>query len=272
VHVRSCVTTLVAVAVAAAGCGRLGFDRLPLDDAPTTEPADADADPCAAISAGLVGAWPLDAPDVIGTTVHDRSGNGRDGTLIGTPAAVVAPGRLGEALDFAGTSLSYVDLASVPLDSTAGAFTTVSLWFRNDNANADEALACLPTGPVAGPPRYSLWLTNRIGPASLCINTGSGDCWGITDAGLIGRWVHIVAIYANGPTVGGSLYVDGARVDTACRFGTCNQTRVAQAPFSIACSDPAYAWHGLLDEVRVFDRALEPAEVLALYQCAGAGL
>jgi hypothetical protein len=259
--------TVISISMLVAGCGRIGFSPTPSDDAGGDGPGDG-GDPCAVVDTGLLGAWSLDAEDVQGGIVHDGSGRGHHGTLVGAPGPVVVPGRIGDALDFSATSLAWVDLASVPLDSTAGGFTTVSLWLWRDDPAADEGVVCLPTGPVPGPPRYSLWLTNRSGPPSLCINTGVGDCWGIIDPGVIGRWVHVAIVYANGRTIDGQLYVDGAPVVMGCRFGTCDQTRVAMSPLSLGCSDPTYAWRGRLDEVRVFDRALSATEVRLLHDCA----
>ena len=48
--------------------------------------------------ADLVGLWRFD--ETSGTTAHDGSGNGRDGTLIGNPKWTA--GRIGGALDFDG--------------------------------------------------------------------------------------------------------------------------------------------------------------------------
>lgn len=256
---------LVAFAVLA-GCGRLGFD-LGANVSPGDGSPDGVLAPCAP-TAGLVGSYGMDADDVVGGVVHDRSGNGHDGVVVGSPPPSIVPGKIGEALDYAGTSIAYVDLPGLPLDTSAGATNTVSLWFRHDDPNVDETIVYLPPGPGTAPPRYDLWLTDRIGTVSLCINSGIGDCWGITDANLVGRWVHVAAVFANGPTIDGTLYVDGAPVTMSCRFGPCDQSRAAMTPVTIGGSDSSYAWHGRLDEVRFHHRALTPSEVQDLYACA----
>ncbi len=264
--------SMVCALLVNAACGRVGFDaidgRTSIGDG-VAQDESGSGSTCATAVSGALGRWTLDAADVNGTVVLDRSGAGRDGTLVGNPRPVTTPGRVGEGLDFAGTSLSYVNAPSVPLDVTPGAFTSVSLWFWTDDTNVDEALACIPTGPTTGPPRYSLWLTHDGGPTSLCINTGQGDCWGLELPGTIyGRWVHVVVEWINGPTIGGKLFVDGVPATMSCRFGVCDKSRVTQSPFSIACSDAGYAWHGRLDEVQLFDRALSAAEVTRLHECA----
>lgn len=246
-------------------CGRLSFDPLS-ERAGDARPSDvADADTCAV--GGAIGAWSMNDSELSGTTLRDVSGKGHDGTLVGSPEPALAAGPAGQALDYSATSLAYVNVPSLPLDATTGAFTTVTLWFRNDNPNVSEGVFCMPAGPSAAPPRYCMWLTNQGGPITLCINGGEGECWGITDNGLIGRWVHVAAVYVNGPTTGGTFFVDGAPVSMSCVFGTCDKTRVTQGPFEIGNSDPNYPWRGSLDDVRVFDRALDADEVARVMAC-----
>lgn len=247
--------------LACLGCGRLGFE----ERAGTAGDAVVDL-PCGPTTA-LLGHWAFDADEIAGTKVLDRSGQGHHGMLIGTPPPSVGPGRDGEALDFTGTTTAYVELADLPVG--ASAFTTAAMWFFHPAQDVDEVLIYLPPGPGTAPPRYDLWLnTDRIGSPALCINSGVGDCWGVEDPTLLGRWVHVVAVFADGPTTGGSLFVDGKPVVMSCVFGTCDQTRVVQNPVTLAASDDTYAWHGLLDDVRLFGRALEAGEARTLFDCA----
>jgi hypothetical protein len=258
------------IVLLASGCGRLAFDVTPAAaDAADSMTSASDAAGACAPTNGLLAAWPLDAADIVGTTILDRSGNGRHGEMIGTPAPSSISGRVATAIDFSSAPFSYVNVDNLPLNTVPGELNTIALWFRNDNPNVNEGVFCLPAGPVAGPPRNCLWLTTP-GPApiSLSINGGQSECWGIEDAGLIGRWVHVVGIYINGATVGGSLYIDGAPVTMGCRFGVCDQSRVAAAPFELGNSDSSYAWRGMLDDVRVYDRGLSAAEIAKLFACA----
>jgi len=208
----------------------------------------------------------MDAIDVNAGSLLDRSGNNHHGTITGTPTPVVAPGRVGEALDYSATTIGYVDLPTLPVSSGAGASTTVSFWFFRDGPAVDEVLLFLPPGPGTAPPRYDLWLTTREGDASLCINGGTGECWGFTDPSLLDRWVHVVVVFANGPTVDVALYVDGAPVSMSCVFGTCDAVRVVQPPVTLGGSD-SYSFHGKLDDVRIIDRAVDADEAASLFAC-----
>lgn len=235
----------------------------PVGDVGTVDVLDCSEPP------GLLAHWTLDAADVQSSTVLDRSGNSRHGVLFGAPPASVGSGRVGEGLDFTATTLAWVEMAALPWNTSSGVVNTVSLWFWNDDPNVDDAIAYFPPGPGAQPPRYDLWLNfSRIQMVTLCINSGVSDCWGVSDPGLLGRWVHVVAVLANGVTNAGTLYVDGLDANASCRFGTCTEIRSVQNPFGLAGGDANYPFNGKLDDVRVFDRALTADEVARLYACA----
>lgn len=138
---------------------------------------------------------------------------------------------------------------------------------RRDTTTPDEGVLCVTPTAVAEPPRYCLWLTDFDGPLSLCFNGGTGECWGIDAAPVLGRWVHVVAIFANGDTTASVFYIDGVAVPATCRLGTCDQTRTASGPLQLGMNEDQYAWHGLLDSVRFYPRALTSEEVARLYAC-----
>ena len=265
------------------GCGRIHYDAVRSRDASTDSSMDApvvemdapdrpdvptDPPTCPPSLPGLLGWWTMDEDDVVGTSVRDVSGNERHGTWVGVSAPVVVPGRLEGALDFAGTSGAHVSLAAVPVDSSAGASTSISFWLRHDDTGADEGVLCMTPTATPEPPRYCLWLTSSGAPQSLCVNGGTGECWGVRDAPIFGRWVHVVAIFANGRADGSTLFLDGVPVTMECEFGTCDQERTIQGPIVLGMEESGYSWHGRIDDVRVFDRALSAAEVARLFACA----
>lgn len=253
------------VAIACASCGRFGFGDAWSDARPHDGASGDDALDCSAITEGLLGYWPLDLADVSGSAIADRSGNGHDGTVVGSTQPTVIAGRVGEALDFAPTNRTYIDLPTVPLDSSPGASTTVVMWFWHDDPDVNDVLVYLPEAMAT---RYDLWLNaTRIDEVSLCVNTGENDCWGISDPGLLGRWVHVAAVFANGVSSFSTLYVDGVDAGATCRFNTCDVSRSAMGPLRLGGDDDRYPWKGKLDDVRVYDRALSADEVWRLYAC-----
>jgi hypothetical protein len=170
----------------------------------------------------------------------------------------MAAGHIGGALSYASTGNAYVAVPALPLGASA---ITVSLWFERDDVTVDDGLIYAPASP-----KYDLWLTRdpRCPGLCLCVNTANGDCWGFVDSSLVGRWVHLAAILATGPTTNSALFIDGEPRAPICVFGTCTFTGTLTAPFDLGGTD-TYNWHGLLDEVRVYDHALSAAEIASLY-------
>ncbi|HEY2517931.1 MAG TPA: LamG domain-containing protein, partial [Polyangiaceae bacterium] len=203
----------------------------------------------------------------------DSSGNNNDATLVGfsQPEPGTAPAPLGQALVFPATAQAYVEVPVLSLNAATGGANSISLWFYREASNVDDVLTLLPNSP-----RYDLWLTTRsVDEAGtdtyLCINTGHGDCFGVANATLLGRWVHVVAVFANGPIDGGTLYIDGLEQVSACLtsagFASCDATGAAASPVDFGGATDFF-YHGMMAELRVYDRALTASEVAALYSGA----
>ena len=212
---------------------------------------------CAQI-AGQLAYYPMDTTDVVDLTVLDRSGNDHTGTMQGSPPAVVAAGRVGEALDYSATSVTYVNVNTLSFDPTPGAAITVTLWFYRAGlpTPVNDVLVYVPVAP-----KLDLWLASA---GELCINTGGGECWGNSTMPFIDRWIHAAVVFKNGISTLGSLYVDGVPAPLTCTQAACDRVRTIMPPVHLGGSD-SYPWHGKLDEVRIYDRELSAAEIAQLY-------
>ncbi len=182
-----------------------------------------------------------------GTTVADASGNGNNGT-IGT-ATWATLGKYGKALTFNGTSARVTVNDATSLHLTTGMTleawvnpTTVSATWRDviykadDNyyleGTSDNASRPAMGGTFGGPPLY--------GTGALTRNT----------------WAYLAATY-DGATL--RFYVNG--VQTASRAQTGNIATSAN-PLQIG-GDSIYGQYfaGMIDEVRIYNRALSAAEI-----------
>lgn len=211
------------------------------------------SDACPPI-AGLLAYFPMEQGDIVGNVLHDRSGNGHDGSIIGTPAAVLSPGQVGDALDFTATTTAYVDVGGLIIDQSDGAAVTVMGWVFEPASSPNEVVFDFPPPTI----RYDVWLVAQY----LCVNTQGGECWGLTGT-FTGRWMHVAAILRNGLETTSALYVDGHPQTIGCSMASCSTSRTVMDPLRLGASD-GYAFHGKLDEVRVYDRALSDAEIAAL--------
>ncbi len=207
-------------------------------------------------AAGQIGYWAFDEGS--GTTAKDGSGNGNNGRLVGGPVWV--DGVLGKALDFDGVD-DYVEVPhSTDLIPTTGK-ATVAVWInakRHTGPGGSQWQGILAKG---GAPR----LYNLYTEASqvLHFSTGpSGAYIGPLSTGTVplNEWVHVaVAVdgmdffYINGQPAG--VGGQGATVPTG---GT--------APLTIGQTGESNFFLGMIDEVRLYDLALTPEEVKALYE------
>jgi len=79
-------------------------------------------------------------------------------------------------------------------------------------------------------------------------------------------WHHLVGVY-DGPAMMMYLYVDGVRVNALAT--TFSAFFAIQAPIRVSgTGGTLFPSHAVLDDARLYDRALSDAEVLALYNCA----
>ena len=204
----------------------------------------------------------MDAASISGTTLADSSGNHNDGTLVGSfPQTPTAQGRFGDALVYPATGTAYARIPQLALDQASGGINSISLWFfYRSGRTSNDVLALLPNAP-----RYDLWFHNSN---DLCINTGMGECWGIHDTTFLDRWVHVVATFVNGSISQDNLYVDGKGRNAACLaagYATCSGVnRSATTPVELG-GESDFPFRGMLDEVRIYNRALTGTEVSTLY-------
>ncbi|MFN0089594.1 MAG: LamG-like jellyroll fold domain-containing protein [Acidimicrobiales bacterium] len=196
--------------------------------------------------AGLVAAYGFE--ETSGAAVIDRSGNTNDGVISG---AVRAAGRFGGGLAFNGADnlVSVADSAS--LDLTSG--MTLSAWVRPSSVAGwrtvvlKERPAGLTYALYAGDDasRPSGWVyiggdREVVGPTSLAVNA----------------WTHLAATYDGAAE---RLYVNGALVATRAQSGAMTASTGALRIGGNAIWSEWFA--GVIDEVRVYNRALTQTEI-----------
>jgi hypothetical protein len=212
---------------------------------------------------GLVLYLPFDKPDDNGL-VHDESGAGNDGHVYG--AQWVADGKFGGAYHF---SLSnFNDRIVIPNgDSLNPDRITVAAWVKA-TANIGIYEHFLDKDFYHG---YSLSVTADH-RGRLAWETGNGDAGSGTRMDD-NRWHHVAATF-DGRMM--RCYVDGVESgQPAKKTGPLGKSGW---DLCIGNSIVDYGWSelmaydGLIDEVRIYNRALSAAEIKALATAAEAGL
>ena len=187
--------------------------------------------------------------------VIDSSGNGHHGRmrsnstpLTPLPALTGNPGTCGYASQNDGS----IVVTGLPLDnSTPGVKTTVTFWMNWDGTDG-----VMPIGWNT----HDIWLVD----GSIGFNTGNGDVYGISSAGLANGWHHISVEFTNGSVTSNRMYVDGVeQVLTQRRSSPNNSRAIVDSELRIGgwSHGSGYEFHGLMDEVRVYQNALTTPQV-----------
>jgi beta-galactosidase len=200
-------------------------------------------------TANLVAYWPMDG------NYNDVTGHGYNATA-GT-GVTLAAGHLGQSASFSGAaSVSYLNCAnSGGINLNTGA--TVSAWVKS--SGLVHSYASVVTKGV------NAWRMIRNNTASTISfhfdapDNSEYQANGVTPV-LDNQWHHLMGVY-DGSTV--RLYVDG-QLDATGAAGTVNTTTDPVYIGSRSDNRTTRNWIGQIDEVRIYDRALNNAERLWL--------
>jgi hypothetical protein len=212
---------------------------------------------------GLTGYWSLN--EGTGTVAKDSSGNGNSGKLLNGPAWLL--GKSGQALLFDGSN-DYVEVPHTNSLNISSALT-VSLWINNQTlTGADEQRIIASKGHATNGGSWTLTWSAKSG--SIVFYAGRSTSYRYVSIPYnntqVGKWHHIAAVVKSGTI---SLYLDGVlkagptSLDSSTIRTSSDPVRIA----SLGSSSTALRnWDGLIDEVRVYNRALSAAEIVSLYQ------
>jgi len=204
---------------------------------------------------GLVGYWKFDEGS--GTTASDSSGYGNTGTLsTGASTPGWTTGKVGGALSFDGVD-DYVGLPEPPAASTNINTGSVFAWIKTPNAGTGYQ------GIVVKQFAYGMFLVDNIFGIYDWV---SG--WRSSGVNLADNLWHFVGftfenIDAAAPSNNAKLYLDGElKVTVTLKLQNHNEGIVIGAGNNPGVSQ---FFNGLIDEVRIYNRALSAAEISAIY-------
>lgn len=210
------------------------------------------------VSNGLIGYWSFN--DGSGSIARDFSGNNHNATLSGASLPLWINGRIGTGLKFNGSNTSMLISNNSYFGIGNSIKFSITLWFNAASINSyDNLFSCGPCDNVVG--------TNNSIILGLYSTTAMYvDSWGVyytpTATIPLNTW-HFVVLTGNGTTW--VLYLNGTILDQRSMNPTCTNTsaftRIGM------CNDATYPRHfnGLIDGVRVYNRALNQSEITALY-------
>jgi steroid delta-isomerase-like uncharacterized protein len=211
-------------------------------------------------SDALVAYYPLE------TDASDASGNGLDGTIAG--GAALTAGMMGGAIDLDGVD-DLVELGQFDVEGTI----TLAAWIKADDFEINDGRILSKANEWGGNDHW--WMLSTISETSLRFRLKTDD--GEDTATLIsdpvleaGVWAHVAATW-DGSMM--RIYKDGVEVASQEKGGTAVavdptiSVAIGSQPSDAFASDPSRVvkfFDGLIDEVRIYNRALSAGEVLFL--------
>src|SRR3989338_8633774 len=213
---------------------------------------------------GLVGYWSMN--EGTGTYAGDASGNKNTGTLTNGPTWV--DGKRGKALNFDGSD-DYVDAGNI-LTFTNSQTLTLSAWFKIKSfTNRNYLIARQNTTgtrqdyaiSVANNTTVSYSYDNTANPVAFInwtVPTIPADTWNNFTVTVFSNGT--VTGYFNGVALSNQSGAHDNYISTVLNLGRSH----------ITGSGPQVYINGLIDEVRVYNRALSAGEIQALYNSGAA--
>lgn len=214
----------------------------------------------------LAAYWPLDA------NANDLSGNGNNGTLNSGAVidaadhATVPAGNAGSANFPTLGGGNRIDVPDSPSLSITGSIT-ISAWIKTNLPVSPNVLPNVDLQEIVG--KFGtgggyFFRINSGGGTSFCIVDGSGTASGPSGTNKIiptGTWTHVAATYDQANAGAIRMYVGGLQ---SSDIGSSPSPPPDGAGGLIIGRNGQNEFNGHIDEVRIYSRALNTAEITTL--------
>jgi hypothetical protein len=204
---------------------------------------------------GLIGLWHMETL----TPVLDWSGNGINGTVAGSGAALTA-GKYGTGINFGATG--ELNLGNTIPNTYGQSDITFSLWFRTSSTNSIQYLVYwfLDTNH-----RFDLWLSST-GVVNFRMKENANERTITSPAGYNDdKWHHVVVVrdYTSSTNNNLTLYIDGNTAGTpltGVALGDCGGNTVLYC-----CNQSGFGLPGGMDELAIWGRDLNGSEIRTIH-------
>jgi uncharacterized repeat protein (TIGR03806 family) len=172
-------------------------------------------------------------------------------------------GQIGQSLSFDGIN-DAVDLG--PIDVPGGTGLTITFWFRADDFGTSDARFLSKADGQFDEDHY--WMVSTLNQTQLRFRLRAGGSTSnlSSDAGVLsaGVWTHVAARY-DGSTM--KLFKDGVEVASQAKTGVLDTNGTVDAAIGnqpTTASGGARPFDGLMDDVRIYPRALSVTEIATI--------
>lgn len=231
----------------------------------------------AGLGDGLVGYWPLDIRDAVWTsssvgTIVGRASNSFSGSFSNmTKIGSTALGKIGQGILFTSASSQLINSGDIGVDDDLSAITVCG-WAKWNTIAQDQVIQGkyganflghgLQTGNAIGGANNIVWF---IYAGSNYVYTSSNP---ITKTGV---WYHVCGTFDNAlGAFKNRIYVNGDSLPLSNNGSpdTVTSTGNSDGNDNIGALSVAFGryFNGIIDDVRIYNRALSQAEVTQLYR------
>jgi len=206
----------------------------------------------------LVAEWHFDEGS--GSVLVDSSGNGNDGVIHG---ATWVEGKYGAALRFDGVD-DYVEVPDSPsLDITDT--ITIEAWVEPTSTIQDSGAAICTKGTGAGGESWNLDIISDGFRFMRRQNDGASDIKAVSGTFSSVQWYHLVGVVDGGHIL---IYVNGVKTtgNSYTRSFDINDHIVSIGSRQHRSGAYDLNFNGIIDEVRIYNRALTADEIKQHYE------
>lgn len=212
------------------------------------------------LNSGLVGWRTFDGKDVVNGAAIDSSISGNNGNMFGIATSTFySAGKIGQGFNFDGVN-DYVNMGDV-LDASSASMS-VSAWIKLNKLNANQKIV-YKNHSVSPWESWELYIDTANEASFQMANTSASYFSAGTDPLSAGVWYHLVGV-KNGNDL--SIYLNG--VNGSSWTGTVSgtvQNGNGGLLFGVDAVGGSSLFNGIIDDVRIYNRALSAAEIKLLY-------
>jgi cytoskeletal protein CcmA (bactofilin family) len=197
-------------------------------------------------------------------TTADSSSNDNVGTVFGCPTWQPLGGQTGGALEFDGVD-DKVEVLNAGSCLNGLSAVTVSLWVKSDIVGADHGILFSREPTLLDEElgiRYDMAGAAGHGTkgikASIKTTTNYTQIESTSNVQTTG-WQHLGLVWESGSSL--KLYIDGQLDSPLYDRGTVSGTITGVEKLMLGRGSKGQYWDGLMDSVRIYNRALDPNEI-----------
>ena len=196
-----------------------------------------------------------------GGWIADDSYNGCTGLIYGTVQTV--SGKLSNAVSMGSSGANYLDVSFNSALQLGGPFT-LAVWIYPNVAEDDRGIFS-KGADYSGQEYGMVW--DSQGKVSLH-STDGYSMWTPNGVAPVGRWTHVAAVLEGSGSDQAKIYSNGVLI---CQGTVGLPTPGSGALYIGRWRDDMY-FHGLIDDARIYDRALSASDVHELYTNSASAL